>query len=184
MPSRTVSPWTARESAPWPGPPRSEPPWPGPLRPGRALPGIALVFLALALGACGGSTHKDETLMDAQTTGVLDIEGGECFSDPRYSAAAAEEVVLFIPCEDGADNQSYSFVHAPDGPWDRDEVAALGWAGCGDEFAQRWSSVEESGLDFYPILPTEQTWADGDRVIMCAVYDPDGQLSGSTLPTG
>ncbi len=139
--------------------------------------------LALAvLSGCGGTTHKDDTLMDAQTTGVLDIEGGECFSDPTYSEAAAEEVVLYTSCEDGADNQSYHFVHAPDGAWDRDQVAELGWEGCGEEFRNRWISQEESDLDFFPILPTEQTWADGDRVIMCAVYDPDGQLTESALP--
>lgn len=120
--------------------------------------------------------------MDAQTTGVLDIEGGDCFSDPTYSESAAEDIVVYSPCDEGADNQAYHFVHAPDGAWDRDRVAELGWEGCGEEFRSRWVSQEESGLDFFPILPTEQTWADGDRVIMCAVYDPDGQLTESALP--
>ena len=61
-------------------------------------------------------------------------------------------------------------------------MAKLGWDECGTEFDRRWTSKEESGLDFYPILPTQETWADGDRVIMCAVYDPDGQLADSALP--
>ncbi|WP_285778708.1 hypothetical protein [Microtetraspora sp. NBRC 13810] len=126
--------------------------------------------------------HKDDAFISAQTTGILLIEGGECFSDPAYSPVAGEPVVVYTPCADGADNQSYGFVHAADGPWDRASVAAFGWRGCEEMFARRWPGEAASGLGFYPILPTAETWADGDRDIMCAVYEPGGRLSGSLLP--
>ncbi|MEV5888303.1 hypothetical protein [Nonomuraea fuscirosea] len=35
---------------------------------------------------------------------------------------------------------------------------------------------------YYPIMPTAETWADGDRDVMCAVYLPSGRLTGSALP--
>lgn len=144
---------------------------------------VALVaLLAVTVAGCGGDTHKDDTFIDAGVTGLLDIEVTECFSDPEYSDFAGEDVVIYTPCVDGADNQSYMFVHAPESPWDRETVAELGWDECGKGFEQQWTSKEESGLDFYPILPTAETWADGDRAVMCAVYDPSGRLEDSVLP--
>ncbi len=142
---------------------------------------LALVVV-LAVAACGGPAHKDDAFVDAGVTGLLDIELTECFSDPEYSQFAGEDVVVYLPCDEGADNQSFMFVQAPDGPWDRAAVAELGWDECGRGFEQQWTSQDESGLDYYPILPTPETWADGDRAVMCAVYDPDGRLEDSVLP--
>lgn len=152
-------------------------------RPARAATvGLGALAVLGILAACGGSVDKDDTFINAETSGILNIEGGECFDDPAYLESADDEVVLYVPCEEGADNQSYHFVHAPDGPWDRPELVDLGWRECGKDYEDRWTNQEESGLDYYPILPTEETWADGDRVIMCAVYNPDGELTASQLP--
>ncbi len=155
---------------------------PRPVAGRRLLAAAGLTLVALTASGCGGSVHKDDTFIDAGVTGLLDIEVTECFSDPEYSDFAGENVVLYTPCVDGADNQSYMFVHAPEAAWDRDTVAQLGWDECGKGFEQQWTSQDESGLDYYPILPTAETWADGDRAIMCAVYDPEGRLEDSVLP--
>ncbi|GAB3979981.1 hypothetical protein [Plantactinospora veratri] len=73
---------------------------------------------------------KGDSFVTAQTGGLLNIEGGECFSDPVYSREAAEVVVRYEPCESGADNQSYGFLRAVDGPWDRAGLADFAWQGC------------------------------------------------------
>ncbi|MEO3855140.1 hypothetical protein [Acrocarpospora sp. B8E8] len=125
---------------------------------------------------------KTETFITAETTGILLIEGGECFSDPAYSPGAAERIVLYTPCADGADNQSYGFTHMPDGPYDPAGLSAFAWRSCGERYAELWGGGRDD-LDFYPIMPTAETWADGDRDVMCAVYHPTGRLSGSALKT-
>ncbi|GAA2069861.1 hypothetical protein GCM10009780_00370 [Actinomadura alba] len=125
---------------------------------------------------------KNDLFITAQTTGILDIEAGECFTDPSYSASAGEKIVLYKPCAERADNQSYGFVHAADGAWNRTELAAFAWKNCERGFSHYWSGAAGSGLDFYPIMPTSETWADGDRDIMCVVYRPKGKLPGSALP--
>ncbi|MEV0607334.1 hypothetical protein AB0I61_13300 [Polymorphospora rubra] len=147
------------------------------------LLGLAVVLALLpATEPLRAAPVKGDTFIDAQTAGILDIEGGECFSDPGYLARAGEVVVLYRSCDDGAYNQSYAFLHASDGPWNRPALAAFAWAGCERDFQARWGSREASGLDFYPILPTEETWANGDRDVMCAVHNPQGALGGSKLP--
>lgn len=142
--------------------------------------GLCVVVLSpLSQAVAGPARDKDDRFITAQTSGILDIEGGECFTDPVYSPGAGEPVVLYVPCAQGADNQVYGFVHADDGGYDRARLASFAWDRCGRGHAAYWP---ESTLDFYPVLPTAETWADGDRDVMCVVYDPRGRLPGSVLP--
>lgn len=149
---------------------------------------VAVVGLAALLSLTAAEPRsvdlvKDDHFMTVQTPGVLTIEAGECFSDPFFYPRAGEVVVLYTPCDEPpVDNQTYGFVDAADGPWDRDDLAEFGWQRCGDGFATYWPDPDGSDLDYYPVLPTEQTWADGDRTVMCVVYDPSGRLAGSALP--
>lgn len=158
---------------------------------------------------------RGDDFITAQTAGILSIEAGECFSNPFFSPAAGETIVIYTPCDQPVDNQSYGFLRAAEGPWDRPALAAFAWAGCRRGFDTYWPATAEptaassvalpgrgtSGipaghdpaalrrfgpagtpLAFYPILPTAETWAAGDRDIMCAVYNPRGRLPGSALP--
>ena len=54
---------------------------------------------------------------------------------------------------------------------------------CRRGFDSYWSGESATGLAaFYPVLPTEETWAYGDRDVMCVVYSPEGPMNGSALP--
>ncbi|WP_046498838.1 hypothetical protein [Streptomyces odonnellii] len=148
---------------------------------------LAAVPSLLALGTLlvepsPAPVHKGDTFITAETSGILNIEGAECFTDPTYSVTADDKVVLYRACREGAANQSYGFLSADEGPYDRAVLADFAWRGCGRGFRRYWTSREKSGLDFYPVLPTEETWADGDRDVMCVVYDPEGELKQSQLP--
>ncbi|MDG4765673.1 hypothetical protein O7632_16435 [Solwaraspora sp. WMMD406] len=151
-----------------------------------AVAAVALVASLSLTGAAppSAAVRKDDRFLTAQTPGVLHIEAGECFSDPFHYARVGEVVVVYTPCDQPpVDNQVYGFVEAADGPWNRDAVADLAWRRCGAGFTHHWSTRAESGLDYFPVLPTEETWADGDRTVMCVVYDPAGRLAGSVLPS-
>jgi hypothetical protein len=146
-----------------------------------------LLTAALLFGLAGATAKpapvvKGDGFITAETPGILNIEGGECFDDPAYDRGANEILVLYRPCEESADNQAYGFLHAADGPWDQAKLRDFAWDGCRAAFVRRWTSTSVSNLDFYPILPTEETWADGDRTVMCAVYNPTGRLADSVLP--
>jgi hypothetical protein len=158
----------------------------------RAMTAARVLTLAAVLGACAltfnqaGAVEdlvvdKDERFITAQTSGILDIEGGECFDDPAYLVSAGEKVVRYRPCTEKADNQVYGFKHAADGPWEPATLTRFAWDSCGADFARRWAGAA-GRLDFYPVMPTNETWADGDRDVMCVVYNPRGKLTNSVLP--
>jgi hypothetical protein len=155
-----------------------------PARPSRRwalLPSVAALGLLFVVPPTP-QTVKGDAFITAGTTGILTIEGGECFDDPAYSPAAGEVVVIYTPCAEGADNQSYGFAHAPDGPWNRASLAAFAHRSCAGLFARLWPGGSGAELAHYPIMPTEETWADGDRDVMCVVYDPAGRLPGPVVP--
>ncbi|MEV4538102.1 hypothetical protein AB0J82_30400 [Asanoa sp. NPDC049518] len=148
---------------------------------------VGMAASVLALGTLFATppdapVKKTDAFLTAETTGLLSIEATECFDDPEYDPMADDRVVIYVPCEEGADNQAYGFMYAPEGAFDRATVAKLGAARCGQAFHKLWRGAGADGLDFYPVLPTAETWADGDRVVMCVVYRPTGRLPGSVLP--
>ncbi|MET8048953.1 hypothetical protein ABZU75_15265 [Streptosporangium sp. NPDC005286] len=152
------------------------------------LPGFVVLGALFLPPSTSGTTGpagpmvKDETFITAETGGLLHIEAGECFTDPAYSPEATEVVVLYTPCREQAANQSYGFVHAPDGEWDPAALTTFARESCRRGFDSNWSGESASGLDFYPVMPTRETWADGDRDVMCVVYSPEGPMNGSALP--
>jgi len=40
-------------------------------------------------------------------------------------------------------------------------------------------SYAESALYLGLVTPSEESWSQGDRSILCTIYDPAGQVSGS-----
>jgi hypothetical protein len=141
-------------------------------------------FGAFAFAAHGDDERrKDETFLTAETVGVTNVEGGDCFSDPAYDETQRTDIVEHQGCE-AADNQAYGFFQLDDASFDTAEVARKGWDGCRAGFTSYWEDENASGLAFYPVLPTATSWADyDDRTVMCVVYNPRGQLEGSPLPT-
>ncbi|RKN10918.1 hypothetical protein D7319_07170 [Streptomyces radicis] len=144
---------------------------------------LALLVLPAADAAPGRApTDKDDTFLTAEMGGVFDLEAGECFTDPAHSAVLGQVTVLYTPCEDGADNQVYGFVTAPDGTFDRARLAAFAWETCERGFTTYWPGEAARDLDFYPVLPTAATWAFGDQDVMCVAYRPTGEFTESLLP--
>lgn len=137
----------------------------------------AVLIGGLATAASRPDTMvKDDRFIDAETPGILNIEAGECFDDPAYDTAFADVIVVYRPCVEGAQNQTFGFFQAPDGAWDEARLRTHAWDGCRAAQARRWPAGDP-GIALYPVLPTPETWADGDRTIMCVRYRPTGRLS-------
>jgi hypothetical protein len=156
--------------------------------PRRRLAAIAVLSLAglsaFTVSARGADeVRKDESFLTAETAGVLNMEGGDCFDDPVYDESQGVEVANHQDCA-SADNQVYGFFQVEGDAFDRAGLAKKGWDGCRVGFTTYWKNAEDSGLDFYPVLPTRVTWEEQeDRTVMCVVYNSHGKLEGAPLPT-
>jgi hypothetical protein len=129
----------------------------------------------------------DDTIdAEGEMTSVFDLEEGDCWDDPDSSASQVNEVEV-LDCEQPHDNEIYYVFDLPDGDFDQDTVDSGSQDGCLSKFEDFVGiSYDESKLGIFPIYPTEESWAEGDREVICSVYDIDlrklvGSMEGEAV---
>ncbi|HYM52190.1 MAG TPA: septum formation family protein [Candidatus Dormibacteraeota bacterium] len=173
----------------------------------RWLTGIAASALALTMVACSAASTptteesaSPEASVSAEAsasetasseasgspaagdlTSVFDLAPGDCFNVGDTSSV--EEVEL-VPCEQLHDYELYGALDHPATSQDpfpgREEVEAFAETECVDRFEPFVGrAYDDSELYILHLTPSEDTWADGDREVLCNLYLQDGQLEGS-----
>ena len=131
---------------------------------------FSLLALALAATACGDDTS------------VFELGVGDCFNDQEDLTQTEVSNVETVDCSEPHDNEiyyEYSMTEAIfPGNASALETSSLR---CLDQFdAFVGADYLDSDLDLFPITPTAQSWAEGDRVVYCALYALDlSRLTGS-----
>jgi hypothetical protein len=143
----------------------------------RVLGLIAVSVLVLASCSSGSSDS------------VADLGPGDCFDDQFAGGELVEEIetLPIVDCDEPHDNEAYAVFDLPDGVFPGDDALYVeGLDRCLPLFeGYVGSSYETSRLDIFPITPVAEGWADGDREIICALYDIDlAKLTGSMRGSG
>jgi hypothetical protein len=150
---------------------------------------LALPLLMLA-ASCGGDPARDDSgaILEGGDLSVFSIREGDCFDDGDLTAEELVEVAA-VPCAEPHDNEVYAVFDIANQdetfPGD-DSLAARANEACYQLFEDFVGiAYEDSALDFFPITPTKAGWEDGDREVICAVYDLDfAKLTGSMRDSG
>ncbi len=128
------------------------------------------------------SPDTDNENSDGLTVSVFDIKVGDCYQDPEASDFVTELTV--VDCDAPHDNEIYAFgLYPADDNADFPSEAEL------DEFSDEFcteSFEEYVGIPYADSIyyitylqPTEESWGDGDREVVCILYDRDGPMEGS-----
>jgi len=132
---------------------------------------VMLLAGALILAACSGN--------------VFDLEVGQCFDEPD----SLDEVsnVEIVDCTEAHDNEVYHLFDLPDGDFPGDiavgEAAVEGCLGTFEGYVGL--DYESSALDIRYLIPTADSWSDGDQEVVCYLVDLNGaQLTGSMKGSG
>lgn len=164
---------------------------------GVAILAVALLgvgaFLALRVLDDGDTTAPPDPVpaatSDAVATravSVFDLAAGICFDDGTVFDEDEVEQVPVVDCAAPHDNEIYAAFDLPDGEFPgSDEVDELGNEGCLDRFpAFVGIDYASSRYVVSTIYPTASSWEDGDREIICFLYDIDfAKLTGSAEGT-
>ena len=128
---------------------------------------LRISVLAVVLAACSVGTS------------VADIGVGDCFDDPEDVVVTSLEL---IDCAAPHDNEVYAevFVDGVAFPGEQ-ELFEFGFEECLPVFeAYVGETYAESPLDYSFLSPTEESWAEGDRTVLCYLYSADlSKLTGS-----
>jgi hypothetical protein len=129
----------------------------------------SLIALALVAVACGGN--------------AFELEAGQCLNEPDTEEVRNVEVV---DCSEPHDLEVYRTGELPDQTFDPAIIDGASFEICLAAFdGFVGTPYADSELDIYYLIPSEQSWADGDREVVCAVYDLSGeQLTGTAGNVG
>lgn len=143
----------------------------------------AAVVLALMVAGCSNGPERDpETgeLVEATDVNVFDLQVGDCLDG--FTDNSQISTVQAVPCsEEHTDEIMAEFDLSDEEQYPGAEaIGESAEEACYEEFARfvgrPW---DDSQLDFGYLAPTEESWADGDRQILCTVGDPNMSVTGT-----
>ena len=124
--------------------------------------GARLLVIGLIAVGCGGVGGQS----------VFDMEVGMCFDD-----VAGDEVtsVPTVDCSEPHDNEVFDIFDYTESEYPgQDAMNEAARQLCIDEFeAYVEITYQESELEVFAITPTDQSWEDGDREIICNLFNLD-----------
>ncbi len=143
------------------------------------LLGLAIVW---AVSSLGDDASEAPLTASEGDTDVYDLVVGDCFDDPTMFSSELVEVAFVdaVPCDQPHDAEVYGVTTVPTDddetfPGD-DQIATTADDLCFESFESYvGAAYEESELDFNYYVPTEDSWAAGDRVVTCVLLDYDGE---------
>lgn len=157
----------------------------------RGIGALAIAAATVALAGCsllgqvtdggnGGSTGDGE----GTDTSAFEIKVGDCLNDGDVSGEV--ESVPVVECTEPHDSEAYASIIMDDGDFPgADEVDTQAQDGCLAAFeGYVGTSYDNSKFEISYYYPTEATWANGDREILCVLYDPAGKSTGSASGSG
>jgi hypothetical protein len=157
--------------------------------PGRPRVGhaVACAAVAVALGTlitgCSEGPERDpETgeLLEPTEVDVFDLRVGDCLDG--FSAENEISKVPALPCSMEHTDEIMAAVSLTDeeGYPGADAIQEDADQACYEEFEEfvgmPW---DDSRLDFGYLAPTDESWEEGDREILCTVGDPNTAVTGS-----
>lgn len=163
-----------------------------------AVAAVAVVGVAACGGSDKGGTASPTTTV-AQATGAedpveeepaaqdptevssFDLEVGDCLVTPLSEEDGGVGDVEIVTCDQEHESEVFAVFDMEDGDFPGAEAAAAESQDvCTAEFEGFVGldyNTSELGVNF--LYPTEQTWAAGDREIVCLVFDEAGLQTGS-----
>jgi hypothetical protein len=147
----------------------------------------ALVVIAIVAFVVSRQPDRDEqgTLTEGGTLSVLDLQVGDCVMDPLAGEESGSvEDIEAVACEESHDAEVFGLLDHPAG-----EGEAFIGADAMTEFANTQCEAQFEpyvGIDYassryyyWTITPTDGTWNQGDREVVCLAHDLEGPITGS-----
>lgn len=159
---------------------------------------IRWVLVALALGGVYlFSTFGDADragsgeIVEAGDLDVMSLQVGDCFNDPEDDEELVYDVSA-VPCSEPHDNEVFAVQSVvPEFPGDnfpgQDPLWEYAHEICSGSVFDSYVGTPylDSSLDVFSLTPTQESWDDGDRGFVCALYRVDfDKMTGSARDSG
>ena len=151
---------------------------------------IPYIVAALGFGIYGAVTDADRdesgAIVGEGTLDAFSVRVGDCFNDASESSGEVSSVAG-VSCSGAHDNETYAVFDVSFNSYPSDEVMSQhAREACLERFESFvGKDYESSTLEVSTMYPTQQSWNQDDREVICAVYDMNAnQLVGSAKSSG
>ncbi len=142
----------------------------------------ALLVIGLGYGFFTSLDDADRDdsgeIVSAGDLDVMKVQPGDCFNDP-----GSEEEVVFqleaIPCSEPHDNEVFAVqtvagLFGPGYPG-REALEEHAYEVCSGPVFDSYVGTPylDSALDVFTMTPTDESWSEGDRDVVCVLYKLD-----------
>jgi RDD family/Septum formation len=114
---------------------------------------------------------------------IADLEVGDCLAESLPGEGEEISSIHTLPCSASHSEEIFAAMTRPEGQGDfpgMEAITAQAEGFCVAEFEDFVGlSYAKSALYLGLVTPSEESWSQGDRSILCTIYDPAGQVSGS-----
>ena len=149
-----------------------------------------IVYIAIAAGfyifsqSFSADRNADGVIVSEGSLDVFNMHVGDCFNDATSSGDGIQEYssVAGVPCGNPHDNEVYAVFDVSNASFPGDDsMYEQAFQSCLKRFdGFVGKDYESSSLDIMPLYPTHASWSQGDREVICAVYDMNlAKLEGS-----
>jgi hypothetical protein len=137
---------------------------------------VVAVGLLVAATACAGGVERDESgaISSRQTIPVAELQPGDCFDLPDGTAEVGD--IAAVPCDEPHDAEVFHSYDLPDAEQrpDSETIAVANRDACVPAFEGFVDhDFESSDLDILTLDPSEESWREGDRTVICSIVAVD-----------
>lgn len=149
----------------------------------RKISALAIAgLLVLGFSACGDSRDDQGVVTESASAHSLQIKKGDC-----VGSLEGDQInnVQLIPCGDAHNWEAYATQNMPNGDYPGEsEIDKVAQKLCEDEYTKFVGIPEaDSKYTWTYLSPSEGSWGNGDREIMCFAGDKAGGVKGSLKGT-
>ena len=144
------------------------------MRTGLAAAALSLTVLLTGCTVAPAPTESAAPTQRATTTPLTAVRAGDCYDDVDGDA------VDIVDCASRHGFEVFASLRLADGDYRRRTIGSEAEARCRDAFG-RFVGLEfdASALGLRYVAPSAATWAQGDREVLCVVFDPTDATVGS-----
>lgn len=144
----------------------------------------AAVTAAIALSGCSaiGGVINAVNGATADKPSVFELKVGDCFTEPTPDSDGLVGDLEFVKCSVEHDNEAFKDSSMSDAKFPGDDATfSAADDVCGPAFFDfiGTDNTYDGSLSYSYFVPTQDSWAKGDRAISCYAYDNNGKTTGT-----
>lgn len=143
------------------------------------LTGCSMLNQFMPSSAPSRDAETGEITEKQDNADVFAIRVGDCVD--TNSAGSEISSLPVVPCAESHSDEAFFAYNIDEQSFPgADAINSGAFDKCLPEFeAFVGTSYDETALDFWPMTPTEGSWSQGDREVVCFVFDPAADTVGS-----